>query len=386
MTRRILCVDDDARILQAFERQFRDQFDIHTAPGGLAALRVLASEGPFAVVLSDLRMPDMDGIEFLTRVRQTSPDTVRIMLTGNADLSASISAVNEGKVFQFLTKPCPFDMLSRTFEAALEQHRLLRAERELLEKTLHGSIEAMSEILSLVNPAAFGRAQRIRRYVHHMTDKLKLNDSWQYELAALLSQVGCVAIPPEILEKSHAGMPLDPSEQDIFLSQDRIAHNVLAKIPRLELVAEMVARQRTSWADHKSLSEPVRTGAQLLRIALDLDDQVIRGNSLESIVWRMHGCLDYNPAFVAALRELEVEEARRETQLLTLSQLRPHMMVNSPIYSKSGLLLLAKGHEVTESAIARLESFASLFGIVEPISVTLPHIGQPEELGHAEAA
>src|SRR6185503_12829528 len=97
MTRRILCVDDDVHILQAFERQFRNQFEIQTALGPLLGLKAVAGDGPFAVVISDLRMPDMDGIEFLSRVRQASPDAVRIMLTGNADLNASISAVNEGK-------------------------------------------------------------------------------------------------------------------------------------------------------------------------------------------------------------------------------------------------------------------------------------------------
>ena len=126
----------------------------------------------------------MDGIEFLTRVRQTTPDTVRVMLTGEADLSAAISAVNEGRMFQFLSKPCPPEMLTRTLESALEQYRLVTAERELLESTLRSSIGVMSEILSLVNPPAFGRASRIRRYVQHMTEHLNLPDRWQYEVAA----------------------------------------------------------------------------------------------------------------------------------------------------------------------------------------------------------
>ena len=314
----------------------------------------------------------MNGIEFLTRVRQNSSDTVRVMLTGDADLSAAISAVNEGKIFQFLMKPCPHDMLTRTLEAALEQHRLITSERELLENTLHGSIGMMSEILSLVNPAAFSRAQRIRRYVHHIAEKLKLPDPWQFELAAMLSQVGCITIPAHIFEKSHSGEPLDPAEQEILSSQNRVAHDLLVKIPRLSRIAEMIAQQSTAWSDRDSPADPIKTGAHLLKVALEFDEKVMRGNSLESVISEMYRSRDYNPAFVAALRELQIEEARSAVLLIPLAQLRPHMIINAAIYSRTGLLLLAKGQEVTESAIARLESFASLFGIVEPISVIVP--------------
>lgn len=376
MLRRILCVDDDQRILEAFERQYRKDFEIETALGPDLGLQALRTKGPFAVVVSDLRMPLMDGIEFLGRVRQSSPDTVRIMLTGNADLSAAISAVNDGHIFQFLTKPCPSTTLTRTLESALEQYRLVTSERELLEHTLNGAVGVMSEILSLVNPPAFSRAQRIGRYVRHMAQKLKFAETWQFELAAMLSQVGCVAVPPNILEKSHWGGPLDTSEREILASQNQIARNLLAKIPRLEDVANMVAQQSLPWPGAAGASENVKTGAHLLKIALDLDEQVMRGNTLDSVIEQMRRNRQYHTAFVNALQQLQVEQTRSQTQLLSLGQLQPHMIVNSGIYSKTGLLLLAKGQEVTESAIARLESFASLFGIVEPISVVVPHSAQ----------
>src|SRR5450631_170470 len=150
--RRILCVDDEPNVLHAIERQFRKRFEITIALGPDLALREIAERGPFAVVVSDLRMPGMDGVQFLARVRQISPDTVRIMLTGEADFSAAIEAVNQGNIFQFLSKPCPAEMLGRALDAALEQHALIMAERELLERTLTGSVEVLSEILSLVNP------------------------------------------------------------------------------------------------------------------------------------------------------------------------------------------------------------------------------------------
>jgi FixJ family two-component response regulator len=376
MLKRMLFVDDDPRILQALEREFRKVFEIETALGPEVGLRNVSRDGPYAVVISDLRMPGMNGIEFLTHVKQISPDTVRIILTGNADLNAAIRAVNQGQVFQFLSKPCPSQILQRTLESAVEQYRLITSERDLIEKTLRGSIAVLSEILSLANPMAFSRAQRIHRYVQHMVATMKLRESWQYELAAMLSQVGSVTVPPDLFDKSYRGEPLTSAEMEVLTSPSRIGHDLLAKIPRLEQVAEMVAHQRESWSETAGCSDVVRTGANLLRIATDLDEQVIRGNSLDSIITEMLVCRDYNTGLVQGLQRLPVEQTESQTRLVHLSQLQPQMILNSGIYSQTGRLLLAKGQILTDSAIARLNSFASLFGVVEPISVTV----RPAEL------
>src|ERR1700733_8122058 len=103
MSNRILCVDDDINILEGYQRALRKEFDITTAPGGEEALVKIRDEGPFAVVVSDMRMPGMDGIQLLTRIKQVAPESVRIMLTGNADQQTAMNAVNEGNIFRFLT-------------------------------------------------------------------------------------------------------------------------------------------------------------------------------------------------------------------------------------------------------------------------------------------
>src|ERR1700735_5369190 len=157
MTNRILCVDDEPNILLAFARQLR-KYEIVTALGPELGLKTVEEQGPFAVVVSDLRMPRMSGVQFLTKVKELSPDTVRIMLTGHGDLSAAAEAVNQGSIFRFLLKPCPTEVLSGALEAGLEQYRLVNAERQLLEQTLRGSVEVLSEILSLSNQEAFGQA------------------------------------------------------------------------------------------------------------------------------------------------------------------------------------------------------------------------------------
>ena len=218
MNRKVLCVDDEENVLRAFERNLRLHFEIETAVGPAAGLSAIAQSGPYAVVISDLRMPGMDGIQFLTAVRHQSPDSVRLILSGNADLQAAIASVNEGSIYRFLTKPCPVDTLRSAIDGALNQYQLIIAERELLEHTLNGSVAVMTEVLSMVSPLAFSRASRIRRYVRHMATRLNLSDSWQFDLASMLSQIGCIAVPSDILEKLYTGMALTAEEQNTFAS------------------------------------------------------------------------------------------------------------------------------------------------------------------------
>ena len=122
---RILIVDDDELIFNALKRQLRSRFDVTTATQGKEALRLVMSQDPYAVVVSDLRMPEMDGVTLLYLIRQVTPDTVRVLLTGKPDLEAATSAINEGNIFRFLNKPCPTGMLLRALEAAVEQYRLM---------------------------------------------------------------------------------------------------------------------------------------------------------------------------------------------------------------------------------------------------------------------
>ena len=132
---RILLVDDEVEVLDALQRQLRRHYDVTATSDAKEAIRLVVSSGPFAVVVSDLRMPGMDGVSLLYLIRQTAPETVRVLLTGNADVEAAIAAVNQGNVFRFLSKPCPPTALMRALEASVEQYRLIRMGREPREQT-----------------------------------------------------------------------------------------------------------------------------------------------------------------------------------------------------------------------------------------------------------
>jgi response regulator RpfG family c-di-GMP phosphodiesterase len=243
MDEKILWVDDDTNILRAYRRILHKEYTIEIANGGQAGLTLISTKGPFSVLVSDLRMPEMDGVQFLAAARKQTPDSVRVMLTGQADLDTAIAAVNEGNIFRFLTKPCSPEQLDKTLRAALEQYRLITAERVLLKKTLVGTIQVLTNTLGAVNPVAFGQASRLKRLVKLMAAHLGLPSGWQLELAAMLSQLGCMTLRPGLLEKVNAGRSLSVEEQEIFTAHPQVAKDLLIKIPRLEIVARIIAGQ-----------------------------------------------------------------------------------------------------------------------------------------------
>jgi len=172
MSEKILFVDDDENLLASYQRQLRNKFPLAIASGGDHGLRLIASEGPFAVIVSDFRMPGMDGVQFLAKAREAAPATVRILLTGYADLQTAVEAVNRGNIFRLLNNPCPLEILAESLAGGARQYQLINAERELLEKTLKGTIQVLGNVLSMLNPEAFGRTARITRYVREIAAKM----------------------------------------------------------------------------------------------------------------------------------------------------------------------------------------------------------------------
>src|SRR6266404_8812143 len=123
MSEKILCVDDESSILRGFERVLDGTFPIQTATSGEEGLTLVSEQEPFAVVVSDMRMPGMDGIQFLRKLKEIAPDTVRMMLTGNDDQQTTIDAVNRGNIFRFLTKPCSPEDLEQAIVAGIQQYK-----------------------------------------------------------------------------------------------------------------------------------------------------------------------------------------------------------------------------------------------------------------------
>lgn len=304
MSETILFVDDDIQLVSALQRSFHRTYHVELALSADDALAALA-EAPYAVVVSDLQMPGMNGIELLTQVKALSPDTVRILLTGQADLEAAIEAVNEGNVFRFLRKPCPQELLKKTLDAALAQFRLHMKERHVLQETLVGTVSVLTELLAAVAPAAFGRSSRICWCVQKLARELKVSDPWQFEAAAMLSQIGCVPMPVEV-QRKHFGEEIPRlGETASDPSHARVAARILERVPRLDMVAQMIGRQHEAYetvANHSPQQSRIALGAQMLRVALDFDRAVEQGRSFgEALEELRRNASDYNPEILTAL-------------------------------------------------------------------------------------
>lgn len=141
MNNKVLLVDDSTNLLHALSRYFKGRYDVLTALNGDEALAHPFKEEPVSVIVVDMRMPGMDGVELLKLIKDISPDTIRIMLTGNAEQSTAQDAVNHGHIFRFYTKPCPPDILAEGIDEAMalynhaieEHNKIARLEHDLSE-------------------------------------------------------------------------------------------------------------------------------------------------------------------------------------------------------------------------------------------------------------
>lgn len=358
----ILCVDDDPNILDGFRRNFRKKFRVHTAAGPGEGLDVLNKSGPFAVVVTDYQMPGMDGIRFLGKVRTVAPDTVRIMLTGQADVAMAMGAVNQGNIFRFLLKPCTPLVLEKVLQAGIEQHRRLISERELMQETLLGCVQVLVELLGVVKPEAFSRATRLRRYVKRVAVKAGLRGVWQIEAAAMLCQIGWITLPPDLLAKAAAGGPFLTEELPIFQAHSSAAARMLEKIPRLDLVARMIERRHIPFAElpHGLVldsSDLGAVGAQVLKAAIGYD--TLRHHDLdhETTLQRMRQDTGaYMPEILETMTSIEWKKTREEIEDLPLFALSPGMILEEDLRSSNGILLMGKGQEVTATFVQRLMS------------------------------
>ncbi|ABC21496.1 HD domain-containing phosphohydrolase [Rhodospirillum rubrum] len=388
MSDTVLIIDDDANLLSAMKRQLRGRFAVTTAQSGEEALGLLgAGEAP-AVVLCDMRMGGMNGVETLRKVRDLAPDTVRMMLTGNADTQTAIDAINEGNIFRFFSKPCTPQVLEAGLEAAVAQYRLVTAERDLLEKTLSGSIRVLMDMLALTYPRGYARAARLRGWVRKMTRDNNMPHRWQLDIASMLAPLGLVALPEAVLAKLHRREPLSDEERAMVERSPEAARNVINHIPRLQGVAEIVYLQNRGF-DGSGFPPEGPSGvdipfdSRLLRILNDLGDVVgdsvpLAGHFAEleaNARWYDGALLRKVRLCLEAPAGKGIKPAFRK---LSTDTLIAGMVVSDDVVGEGGRLLLAALTPVSEAHIERLRNLARLRVIADAIPIIVDERGQPK--------
>ncbi|MCW2503197.1 MAG: hypothetical protein JWO79_1481 [Actinomycetia bacterium] len=379
---RILLVDDEPSLLDGLRRQLRREFAVEVATSGAAGLAALAENGPFIVVMSDFRMPGMDGAAFLAAARAAAPDTTRMLLTGQADLAGTAAVVNEGQVFRLLLKPVDPEVLNAALRDGVSHHRLVVAERELLEQTLQGSVKALVDVLALVNPEMFARSNRIRRHVASLLDELQTPDRWAIDLAAALSRLGAASLPPSVASKVETGAPLVGPEQAMVDQVPVVTVQLLSGIPRLDPVIAAIRYSRKGYdgsgRPESTLSGPeIPLGARVLRIVEDFEQLTGRGEpdvfAIEALK-RSSGT--YDPDLLNVFGRIVTGRRRMYAREVTIANLEPGMVLEAELHTRTGVLLVKRGHEITPSLLTRIRNYASMdAGVAEPVPVLSPTSG-----------
>src|SRR6266545_5328015 len=352
---RILCVDDEPDVLAGLHDVLYRSFDVQTATGGEDGLALLRQDpGGFAVVISDMRMPRMSGATFLREAKRVAPSAVRMLLTGYADADAAARAVNEGQIFRFLLKPCNEEHLNKACVAALWQHRVLIAERALLEQTVRGAVKSLTDVLALASPSAFGRATRVKRTVVRIAHQIGMDELWEVEVAALLAQIGAVTLPETTAERLYSGALLSPAEEAMVARVPAVSERILASIPRLDGVQQIV----TALARGRDAERTPPVGARMLRIAIDYDALETQGLAPDGALAAMRGREGlYDAELLEALaRAIGAGEPGVRVREIPLRGLDVGMALAADVRGGDGRLLVPRGHDVSPELVERLRN------------------------------
>ncbi len=369
MTQRVLFVDDDRNILSSMKRHLRSEYTIETALGAHDALTLLDRGERFAVVVSDMRMPEIDGVEFLKRVAKICPLTVRVMLTGNVDQDTAVRAVNEGSVYRFVNKPCNSADFAKVLREGISQYLILSAERELLQNTLSGTIKLLTDLMSMVDPQRFEGTLNAREIIQKLCRELRIENAWELELACMLGRLGEITLPSSIQEKIRSQSALSQEESKLAREAPECAASLLQNIPRLDGVATIV--RDFSAPESKQSSESV----QLISIARQFAQQRTLGKSEKDSLaatrstccWCRAPLLDALEKVVGGTNSPSADGV--EAIQLTVRELVPGHRLLSAIETSDGVLLVAPGTELTGPLITRVRNYQKLVGIKEPIQI-----------------
>ncbi|GLH71968.1 response regulator receiver modulated metal-depenent phosphohydrolase [Geothrix limicola] len=375
MSAKVLLVDDEENILQGYHRVLRSAFELDTALGGVEALRCMDARGPYAVMVVDMRMPGMSGLDLLEEARVRFPDTTRIMLTGNSDQKTAMDAVNHGQVFRFLTKPCPAEDLELAIRAGLRQYQLVRAEKELLEQTLTGAITVLSELLAGVDPVMFSRSQVVRERAARLARDLGCEEVWAVEIAALLAPIGRVALPAWALKEGS----FRTGSGDLLAAFPEVGARLLQPIPRLEGAARII-RYLAKGFDGSGLpeddlrGEALPLGSRILKVVWDFTElEQARQSATVALEEMRLRPKAYDPRVLEAFGTLlAIRPKPPAARDLRLRDLRAGMTLASDLCAEGGGLVLPAELRLGAGHLELLSSLARLVALQEPVSVRLP--------------
>ncbi len=372
---RILIVDDNPANLKLLEGMLREHgYDVRSFPRGRLAVAAADREPPDLILL-DINMPEMNGYEVCERVKASARlfEVPVIFLSALNATEDKVSGFRSGGV-DYISKPFQFEEVQARVETHLKLRRAQQAEHVLLEKTLRGAVGTLWELVQLTSPVLAARANAIREIVTCITTRIAPEDLWQYELAAMLCLMGCVALPNEIFMKGYLGQPLSPDEDQMFRAHPERTAELLSRIPRLEAVAEISRRQLLPRTQPQG-GETVARGAHILQLALDLDRRTYQGATFSAAMAELKASNRFDRLMLEALKGYSPAPQQFDRRMLAMRDLRAGMVVEKDVLSGDGnLLILKEGTVLTETWIQRLANFTKFYGSRNLVGVRVPRL------------
>lgn len=429
----VLCVDDEPNILSALKRLFRGKGWLTITAGSAKAGLTLLESQAVDLVISDMRMPEIDGAQFLAQVRTRWPHTMRLLLTGHSDVNAIIEAINRGEIYRYITKPWDDNDIVLIVRQALERQTLeqekrrleaLTAQQNLALKELNTSLEAkveartselrlaneqlkanfvttikvLSTLLEMRGGNLAGHSRRVADLARRIALKLELDGKGvqQIFVAGLLHEIGKVGFPDELLNTPVAMMT--PEQLDTYRKHTVQAELLLLPLPDLREASEIITSQferfdGTGFPAQIS-GEQIAIGARILSVASDYDNMQIgtltqaklKPEEAKIIVVHSNG-KRYDPkvvaAFLALFEEPKSEALRKESikeVALAINALQPGMVLSRDLITPSGMLMLSAGHKLDARLIEKIASFLRLGGADMVVNVRADSIAPLEKL------
>ena len=379
MNNKILCVDDEESILRGFQLNLRKDFELHLASNGVEGLEVFDREGGFALVLSDMRMPQMNGATMLSEIKGRDPEVVTVLLTGHTDFESAMAAVNEGSIFRMLSKPCPPEMLIRVLNDGLAQHDLITSKRILLDQTLRGAVDALAQSLSTAKPLFFGRAQRVRRIANELAETMKIPDAWRVDIASTFSQLAYISIPETLVEDVYYKRELALEVRQMVKQLPDDTQLLIEKIPGLEEVGEILGKLTVQHRFEDDDETGLRKAASILRVALDFDYYEEQGHDRSLIVQTLKSKKDiYDPEVTDCLSQLlVVAEQQFKLEVIPIRKLDVGMRLAQELRLEDGFLVASCGADVDRQLLRVIRNYVSCYAdspFPKKVQVTVPVI------------
>ncbi len=372
----ILVVDDVKENIDVMNNILKQEYKVKAAINGRKALEIAGGEETPDLILLDIMMPEMDGYEVCRRLK-TNEKTKKIpviFVTTKSEIEDEVQGFNAGAV-DYITKPVSPPIVLARVKTHLDLIASKHQVELLLSKTLMGSLKVLTDILALVSPTAFSQVSRMKIYAREITEKLGLDDIWQFELAAMLSHIGYVALPNEILEKVNRGVKLTEKEQLIFKTHPSVGFDLIVNIPRLDIVADMISKQMDSIDKNDIKGHPrdwdsAILGGQLIKLITEYDKILSSEKSAKSALTKLKNRGgDYPKVLLIALWETQSKKPELIEKRVRLEDLREGMILVDDIMTSSGAVVLTKNTEISPNLLILLKRYIGKRVIREPILV-----------------